>query len=288
MNKFSRDFVASIEGSQPEQSTKELVGGARILQIFELKYGRALGSINPMHNLSATEIGIAIRNSTGARPSLFMPDKAFEMLVRPQIRLLEPSSLRCVDLVYEELMKFCHSCTSTELARYPRLQAQIIEVVSELLRERLGPTIDSVKSLIQIQMAYINTKHPLFQNMTRSFIMQQEEQSKRKAATERQAELQEARSDVGSGDEGEPSVGFPEAKVNGRHSLPDDRQHKARSSSASFHDRTGLTSGRHSTTPSMSQLRPVSPVGFGSSTQHSSQTQVKETLCVTPHCFVLV
>lgn len=38
----------------------------------------------------------------------------------------------------------------------------MIEVVSELLRERLGPTSEYVTSLILIQAAYINTNHPDF------------------------------------------------------------------------------------------------------------------------------
>lgn len=49
-----------------------------------------------------------------------------------------------------------------ELQRFPRLHAQLIEVVSELLRERLGPTSDYAQSLIEIQAAYINTNHPAF------------------------------------------------------------------------------------------------------------------------------
>jgi dynamin 1-like protein len=42
------------------------------------------------------------------------------------------------------------------------LQSQLVEVVSELLRERLGPTSEYVSSLISIQAAYINTNHPDF------------------------------------------------------------------------------------------------------------------------------
>lgn len=34
--------------------------------------------------------------------------------------------------------------------------------MSELLRERLGPTSEYVQSLIAIQAAYINTNHPAF------------------------------------------------------------------------------------------------------------------------------
>ncbi|GJN88891.1 hypothetical protein Rhopal_001862-T1 [Rhodotorula paludigena] len=162
MTQFVRDFVASIDGTSLEISTKELCGGARIYYIFHDVFGHALESINPTQNLTTQDIRTAIRNSTGPRPSLFVPEVAFDLLVKPQIKLLEPPSLRCVELVYEELMKICHNCTSTELQRYPRLHAQLIEVVSELLRERLGPTSEYVQSLISIQAAYINTNHPDF------------------------------------------------------------------------------------------------------------------------------
>ena len=59
-------------------------------------------------------------------------------------------------------MKICHSCGTAELSRYPKLQMRLIEVVSDLLRERLGPTSAYVESLVDIQRAYINTNHPNF------------------------------------------------------------------------------------------------------------------------------
>lgn len=113
MTQFVRDFVASIDGTSFEISTKELCGGARIYYIFHDVFGHALESINPTQNLTTTDIRTAIRNSTGPRPSLFVPEVAFDLLVKPQIKLLEPPSLRCVELVYEELMKICHNCTSS-------------------------------------------------------------------------------------------------------------------------------------------------------------------------------
>ncbi|KAJ7355620.1 Dynamin central region-domain-containing protein [Mycena albidolilacea] len=162
MTQFARDFVASIEGTKVDISTKELSGGARIYYIFHDVFGQALDSIDSTANLDNQDIRTAIRNSTGPRPSLFVPEIAFDLLVKPQIKLLEAPSLRCVELVYEELVKICHNCTSTELQRFPGLHAKLIEVVSELLRERLGPTSDYAQSLIAIQAAYINTNHPAF------------------------------------------------------------------------------------------------------------------------------
>ncbi|KAJ7623584.1 Dynamin central region-domain-containing protein [Roridomyces roridus] len=162
MTQFARDFVSSIEGTKVEISTKELSGGARIYYIFNDIFGHALDSIDSTQNLENQDIRTAIRNSTGPRPSLFVPEIAFDLLVKPQIKLLEAPSLRCVELVYEEMVKICHNCTSSELQRFPGLHAKLIEVVSELLRERLGPTSDYTQSLIAIQAAYINTNHPAF------------------------------------------------------------------------------------------------------------------------------
>ncbi|KAI1336407.1 Dynamin central region-domain-containing protein [Xylariaceae sp. FL0016] len=166
MTRFATSFISSIDGTSTEISTKELSGGARIYYIFNSVFGSALDSIDPTSNLSALDIRTAIRNSTGPRPSLFVPEMAFDLLVKPQIKLLEIPSQRCVELVYEELIKICHTCGSTELSRYPRLQAKLIEVVSDLLRERLGPASNYVESLISIQRAYINTNHPNFLGAT--------------------------------------------------------------------------------------------------------------------------
>ncbi|EPQ56201.1 hypothetical protein GLOTRDRAFT_115554 [Gloeophyllum trabeum ATCC 11539] len=162
MTQFARDFVSSIEGTNLNISTKELSGGARIYYIFNDVFGTALASLDSSQNLETQDIRTAIRNSTGPRPSLFVPEAAFDLLVKPQIKLLEGPALRCVELVYEELVKICHSCTSTELQRFPRLHSQVVDVVSDLLRERLGPTSEYTQSLIDIQAAYINTNHPAF------------------------------------------------------------------------------------------------------------------------------
>lgn len=113
MTQFARDYVSSIEGTNVDISTKELSGGARIYYIFNDVFGHALASIDSTQNLDNQDIRTAIRNSTGPRPSLFVPEAAFDLLVKPQIKLLEAPALRCVELVYEELVKICHNCTSS-------------------------------------------------------------------------------------------------------------------------------------------------------------------------------
>ncbi|KAL3470085.1 Dynamin central region-domain-containing protein [Aspergillus californicus] len=184
MTRFASSFISSIDGTSSEISTKELCGGARIYYIFNSVFGNSLDTVDPTQNLSVSDIRTAIRNSTGPRPSLFVPELAFDLLVKPQIKLLEPPSQRCVELVYEELIKICHTCGSQELLRFPRLQAKLIEVVSDLLRERLGPCSIYVESLISIQRAYINTNHPNFLGAAAamSSIIQSKQDQEKKAA----------------------------------------------------------------------------------------------------------
>ena len=48
----------------------------------------------------------------GPRPSLFVPESAFDVLVRVQIARLEAPALQCVDLVQEELLRIALACES--------------------------------------------------------------------------------------------------------------------------------------------------------------------------------
>ena len=88
---------------------------AQIYYIINDVFGHALASFEPTHNLDNQDTCTAICNSTDLRPSLFMSEVVFDLLVKPQIKLLEAPSLCCVKLVYEEIVKICHNYTSTVL-----------------------------------------------------------------------------------------------------------------------------------------------------------------------------
>lgn len=217
MTKFASSFVSSIEGTSSEISTKELCGGARIYYIYNEVFGNSLTTLDPTTNLSMRDIRTAIRNSTGPRPSLFVPELAFDLLVKPQIKLLEPPAQRCVELVYEELMKICHNCGSQELSRYPKLQGKLIEVISELLRERLGPTSSYVSSLISIQRAYINTNHPNFLGAAQAMQEVLEERKDKERQYKKMQALEEERLKKleEEQEEAEAAAREAEAEVNG-------------------------------------------------------------------------
>ncbi|XP_043192796.1 dynamin-1-like protein [Amphibalanus amphitrite] len=165
ITKFASAYCQTIEGTARNIETTELCGGARICYIFHETFGRVLDSIHPLTGLTSMDILTAIRNATGPRPALFIPEVSFELLVKRQIRRLEEPSLRCVELAHEEMQRIIQHCgteVQQEMLRFPKLHERIVDVVTQLLRVRLPPTNQMVENLVQIELSYINTKHPDF------------------------------------------------------------------------------------------------------------------------------
>ena len=84
----------------------------------------------------------------GPRPALFVPEISFELLVKRQIRRLEEPSLRCVELVHEEMQRIIQHCGTQELLRFPKLHDRVVEVVTSLLRRRLPTTNNMVSAVL--------------------------------------------------------------------------------------------------------------------------------------------
>ncbi|XP_072291968.1 dynamin-1-like protein isoform X2 [Eucyclogobius newberryi] len=165
ITKFAAEYCNTIEGTAKYIETTELCGGARICYIFHETFGRTLESVDPLGGLTTIDVLTAIRNATGPRPALFVPEISFELLVKRQIKRLEEPSLRCVELVHEEMQRIIQHCSNystQELLRFPKLHDAIVEVVTSLLRKRLPVTNEMVHNLVGIELAYINTKHPDF------------------------------------------------------------------------------------------------------------------------------
>ncbi|KAF0984640.1 hypothetical protein FDP41_000539 [Naegleria fowleri] len=158
---FSTDFVETIDGRNAEVSTNELFGGARINHIFTNKFYPSLSEIDACENLSDYDIRTAIRNAKGPRTSLFIPEAAFEMLVKRQVKLLEDPSIQCVDRVLEELIAIEEHCEKIFL-RFPNLKEKAREFVIGLLKEYADPLKEFIRNIIKIELAYINTNHPDF------------------------------------------------------------------------------------------------------------------------------
>ncbi|XP_067855851.1 dynamin-1-like protein isoform X2 [Heptranchias perlo] len=187
ITKFAAEYCHTIEGTAKYIETSELCGGARVCYIFHETFGRTLESVDPLGGLNTIDILTAIRNATGPRPALFVPEISFELLVKRQIKRLEEPSLRCVELVHEEMQRIIQHCSTystQELLRFPKLHDAIVEVVTSLLRKRLPVTNDMVHNLVAIELAYINTKHPDFADACGVLNSNIEEQRRNRLARE--------------------------------------------------------------------------------------------------------
>ena len=58
-----------------------------------------------MSGLTSMDILTAIRNATGPRPALFVPEVSFELLVKRQIRRLEEPSMR-YEIIIQNVTNF--------------------------------------------------------------------------------------------------------------------------------------------------------------------------------------
>lgn len=162
VQQFSTDIERSIEGSSAKAvSTNELSGGARINRLFHERFPFEIVKMEIDEKEMRREIQIAIRNIHGIRVGLFTPDMAFEAIVKKQIERLKEPSLKCVDLVVNELANVIRQCAEC-VARYPRLRDEIERIVTTNMREKEQAAKYQIAMLVDYELAYMNTNHEDF------------------------------------------------------------------------------------------------------------------------------
>ncbi|KAI0503779.1 hypothetical protein KFK09_014722 [Dendrobium nobile] len=136
LTKYCEAFTSMIEGKNEELSTAELSGGVRIHYIFQSIFVKSLEEVDPCEDVSDEDIRMAIKNATGPKSALFVPEVPFEVLVRRQIGHLLDPSLQCAKFIYDELIKSSHHSLANELHRYPVLRKCMDEVIGKISYEK--------------------------------------------------------------------------------------------------------------------------------------------------------
>ncbi|KAG5361313.1 Vacuolar protein sorting-associated protein 1 [Yarrowia sp. C11] len=161
ITEFCNEYRAVLDGKGQEVTSLELSGGARISFVFHEIYSNGVKALDPFDQIKDVDIRTILYNSAGSSPSLFVGTGAFEVLVKKQIRRFEDPSLRCVTLVYDELVRIITQIlTKPSYHRYPALKEKINAVVIAFLRQSLVPTNKMVTDTINAEESYINTGHP--------------------------------------------------------------------------------------------------------------------------------
>ncbi|KAK6631860.1 hypothetical protein RUM43_013926 [Polyplax serrata] len=162
IQQLQSDFERTIEGSGSAQiNTMELSGGAKINRLFHERFPFEIVKMEFDEKELRREIAFAIRNIHGIRVGLFTPDMAFEAIVKKQISRLKEPSLKCVDLVVQELSNVVRVCTD-KMCRYPRLRDETDRIITTHIRKREQICKDQIILLIDCELAYMNTNHEDF------------------------------------------------------------------------------------------------------------------------------
>ncbi|KIV92820.1 Vacuolar protein sorting-associated protein 1 [Exophiala mesophila] len=165
ITEFANEYRTVLEGNSADLSSNELSGGARISFVYHELYSNGVKAVDPFDQVKDIDIRTILYNSSGSSPALFVGTTAFELIVKQQIRRLEEPSLKCVSLVYDELVRILGQILGKQLfRRYPQLKERFHSVVIAFFRKAMEPTNKLVKDLVAMEACYINTGHPDFLN----------------------------------------------------------------------------------------------------------------------------
>lgn len=158
---FTKDYNGILSGESKELSSQELSGGARISYVFHEIFKNGIQSLDPFDQIKDADIRTIMHNTSGSAPSLFVGTQAFEVLVKQQIHRMEDPSIRCINLVFDELVRILSQIISQpQYSRYPALKEQLSQYFIQFLREELIPTNAFVSDIINSEETYVNTAHP--------------------------------------------------------------------------------------------------------------------------------
>jgi hypothetical protein len=173
LTRYAANYCDMLDGrlhadASDDMLTQVLFGGARIQEHIRSRFFKAVEDWmrsfvqNAHTTLPSAEILMALRNSSGPRPTLFIPEQAFVALARRFVKTLKEQGRRFVQYVYDELRRVGDQCQPPELKRFGDLRERATEVVHDLLRESYSPTLAQVDSIIEFELSHINTLHPDF------------------------------------------------------------------------------------------------------------------------------
>lgn len=165
ITEFTNEWRTVLDGNNTELSSSELSGGARISFVFHELYSNGVKALDPFDVVKDLDIRTYLYNSSGPSPALFVGTTAFELIVKQQIKRMEDPSLKCVSLVYDELVRILSQLLSKQLyRRYPSLKEKMHSTVVSFFKKAMEPTNKLVRDLVSMEACYINTAHPDFLN----------------------------------------------------------------------------------------------------------------------------
>ncbi|KAI1718142.1 dynamin central region domain-containing protein [Ditylenchus destructor] len=169
ITRFVDHYMEAIKGNYEVDS---LCGGAKIRDILHGKLSKTLDDLKPMQGFTPDQLMRFIRNSTGVKQLLSVPEVCFEKNAQIQIQHFEGPSIECLEKVHEQLtvlVKEAHRDVKHNVNRFPRLYNNIQEVSKSVLQSRFQIASQSVKELIEMEKALVNGSHEKLKVILRDY-----------------------------------------------------------------------------------------------------------------------
>ena len=165
LSNFVDEVQTSIDGGGEDVNVREVQGGAIINRCFYHDFNDYFESALDSADACEREIGLAISNLHGVRNPLFIPEKAFDKIVQSlldQYRVPLVSCVRRVRTILDDVLEE----SSAICAKYPKLKAEVVQLVSTEIDKREKETNRQLVQHIEAQKSFMNTRHPQLKLVT--------------------------------------------------------------------------------------------------------------------------
>lgn len=159
---YSSAIQLTITGERCDFGNHELVGGAKLFDVFENVYRPIIEQLDVIRDISDHDIKTAMKNTEGITQALFLSQQAFESLVKQQIYKFSQSSQQCVEDIKKEMSNIFLSVASEIILKYSNLRDAVVQSSNHVLEKNLEKTKTIVQNLLDIETSYVNVSHPDF------------------------------------------------------------------------------------------------------------------------------
>lgn len=178
------DTTLSLDSIQLSSTSNELRGGARLSYTLYTSFPSFMNNITPLSHSDDT-IRTLMLNAAGSSGTLFFSQSAFEMLAKQSVTLFRPHCLKLVSVIFSEIVRMMHEVVRS---RFPKLNERVSTSLVDLFKINSEKTSTLVRSLIELNIECISTKHPDFVRIEELGIYDSNESRKHKSEKNNRSE----------------------------------------------------------------------------------------------------
>jgi hypothetical protein len=163
---YLAEYSARLLGTSDELRKNGLDGGQYLIDYLTNEFPKKLEAIPSVLQMDRQVVTRMIEANSGLQRSLFFPEATFHRLVVEHIEKMRPASVEAAETVHHRLMELHQRVHLNELERFPKVKQLLSQSVAEIARSSVEECIAFINQVIDVEMAYVNSEHPVFKERT--------------------------------------------------------------------------------------------------------------------------